>query len=261
MPSQRHAAELAGWVWDRRGDWIAPSISVPEAIATAEARGEYPCVLADQGDNTGGGAPGDATHVLRLFMERRMRHAVVLYIVDPDTARLAAEAGAGATVAAAVGGRSHPKLGPPVKMEHAEVLAVTDGTFTCELATMSCTMTLCWFRYCCSTVVLRALSLVVLALCSHCNCHACLSGWAQLIRRRPNGESVIWPNNVVQIDLSLLLLVGTVCLTWHCIAHCIVVGGAGGESRADGIAPAGWGRGGCDQVGVSVQYPSLLLCL
>ena len=34
-----------------------------------------------QGDNTGGGAPGDATHILRMFVEQRVEGAVVMYLL------------------------------------------------------------------------------------------------------------------------------------------------------------------------------------
>ena len=59
-----------------------------------EASGEYPIVIADQGDNTGGGAPGDSTHILRLFLDRGLEKAAVLYVVDPESAAAAVAAGA-----------------------------------------------------------------------------------------------------------------------------------------------------------------------
>jgi microcystin degradation protein MlrC len=128
--AHRHAVGLASWVWERRADWIAPSVSVPDAIAEGQALGEFPVILADQGDNTGGGAPDDATHVLRYFLGHGFSAALVLYIVDADTAAAAARAIVGARAALAVGGKLHERLGPPVAME-AEVLAVSDGAFTC----------------------------------------------------------------------------------------------------------------------------------
>ena len=85
-------------------------------------------VLADQADNTGGGAPGDGTEVLRLFVERELEQAAVLYVVDPQAAALAHQAGLGATIDVEVGGRSHQKLGPPVPMR-AEVAGLSDGRF------------------------------------------------------------------------------------------------------------------------------------
>jgi microcystin degradation protein MlrC len=48
--------------------WRAAPLSPDAAIAAAEAAGRWPCVLADGGDNTGGGAPGDATAMLRRFL-------------------------------------------------------------------------------------------------------------------------------------------------------------------------------------------------
>jgi len=88
-----------------------------------EVAGRYPIILADQADNPGGGAPGDSTEVLRLFIDRGLRDAAVLYIVDPKTAGLAKRAGVGGRLNVALGGRSHPMLGPPVPMS-VQVLAL-----------------------------------------------------------------------------------------------------------------------------------------
>ena len=126
--AQAEADAMAAWVWDRRADWVAPIVRPSEALQRGEAAGEFPIVLADQADNTGGGAPGDGTEVLRLFIERDLSPAVVLYVVDPLTAAKAHEAGVGATIDADVGGRSHAQLGPPVQMR-ARVEAVADGDF------------------------------------------------------------------------------------------------------------------------------------
>ena len=88
-------------------------------------------ILAEQGDNTGGGAPGDGTDVLRLFQARiaELAPALVLYVVDPATAAEAHSAGLGATITAAVGGKSHAMLGPPVEFPGAVVKGLTDGNF------------------------------------------------------------------------------------------------------------------------------------
>ena len=77
------ADELAGWTWDRREDWVAEPLSPVDALEAGEAAGRYPILLADQADNTGGGAPGDSTELLRLFLERKLDDAAVLYLVDP----------------------------------------------------------------------------------------------------------------------------------------------------------------------------------
>ena len=126
--AQRHADALAGWVWERRADWQRPSLSPESALHDGEAGGRYPIVLADQADNTGGGAPGDSTEILRLFIERKLRDAAVLYMVDPDVAAIAKSAGVGATVSVELGGNSYAALGPPVAME-VEVLSLSEGRF------------------------------------------------------------------------------------------------------------------------------------
>ena len=127
--AQQLADELARWIWDRREDWRRQPLSCSAALQQGEAANAYPIVLAEQGDNTGGGAPGDATEVLRLFVEQDLTPSAVLYMVDPEVAALARRAGVGSALDVAVGGKSHPLLGPPVPMR-AEVLSVSDGRFT-----------------------------------------------------------------------------------------------------------------------------------
>ena len=127
--AQARADELARWVWDRRAQWQRPPLSPQRALELGKAAGRYPIVLADQADNTGGGAPGDSTEILRLFIQRDLEDAAVLYVVDPQVASRAKSAGVGQSVEVQLGGKSHPMLGPPVPMK-AEVLAVSDGNFT-----------------------------------------------------------------------------------------------------------------------------------
>lgn len=123
------AAELGEWIWENRERWYAPPVSVAEALAEGERIGRYPVMLADHADNTGGGAPGDSTEVLRTFLEKGLRDALVLYIVDPETAEQAHAAGPGSRMAVRLGGKSDPLQGPPVEAE-AEVVAVSEGEFT-----------------------------------------------------------------------------------------------------------------------------------
>jgi microcystin degradation protein MlrC len=126
--AERHARELADWLWARRRDWLAPLVSVEEGLAQGEREGTYPIILADHADNTGGSAPGDSTEVLRTFFERGLDRALLMYMVDPETAAAAHAAGLGARVEIDVGGKSHPAQGPPVPMS-AEVVGLSDGQF------------------------------------------------------------------------------------------------------------------------------------
>lgn len=122
------ADSYARWIWDRRDTWQRESLSPSKALEMGEAAGRYPIILADQADNPGGGAPGDSTEVLRLFVEKDLQDAAVLYVVDRQSVADARQAGVGATVHLKAGGKSHPLLGPPVDLT-AEVIALSDGHF------------------------------------------------------------------------------------------------------------------------------------
>jgi len=122
------AGELADWLWQERARWYVRPPTIEEGLAAGEQAGRYPIVLGDYNDNTGGGAPGDSTAVLRTFVERDLPDALVLYLVDIEAARAAHQAGAGARLRLALGGKSHPTQGPPVELE-VQVVALSDGSF------------------------------------------------------------------------------------------------------------------------------------
>lgn len=126
--ARKTADELGDWIWENRNRWYVPPLSVKEAIARGEQIGRYPIMLADHADNTGGGAPGDSTEVLRTFLELRLKDALLLYLVDPDAANQAHAAGVGKKISLKLGGRSDPIQGPPVELE-VEVVALTEGQF------------------------------------------------------------------------------------------------------------------------------------
>lgn len=126
--AQQKADQLAGWIWERRSTWICSTLTPSDGLKRGEAIGKYPIILADQADNSGGGAPSDSTEILRLFIERNLQEAAVLYMVDPETAQQAKRAGVGSKISVEVGGKSHALCGPPVPMR-AKVLALTDGRF------------------------------------------------------------------------------------------------------------------------------------
>jgi microcystin degradation protein MlrC len=123
------ADELASWIWMRRTRWHCSPVTVNAAIDEGLAIGKYPIILADHADNTGGGAPGDSTEILRTFLERSLRDCLILYIVDPESVAQAHAAGVGSQLELLVGGKSDSIQGPPVKMR-ATVRALSTGEFT-----------------------------------------------------------------------------------------------------------------------------------
>lgn len=122
-------SDVADWVWQRRDRWFRKPLTVREGLEAGERQEQVPIMLADMADNTGGGAPGDSTEVLRTFLERGLRKALLLYLVDGEVAQQAHRARVGARINVRLGGKSHPVQGPPVEAE-AEVVAVSDGRFT-----------------------------------------------------------------------------------------------------------------------------------
>jgi len=129
--AQRYADNLAAWIYERRESWQGSMPSTQAALRDAEAAGRYPIVLADRNDNTGGGAPGDSTGLLRTFVEAKLEAACVLYLVDPAAVACCERAGVGAVLTVSLGGKSSPLQGRPVSLD-VEVHALSDGRFSYE---------------------------------------------------------------------------------------------------------------------------------
>ncbi len=127
--AERTASELGDWVYARRERWYRQPLTTRDALAAGEQAGQYPIMLADMADNTGGGAAGDSTEVLRTFIDLKLSDALVLYMVDSELAQKAHAAGVGAHLQTQVGGKSDPIQGPPVEGT-VEVMALSDGKFT-----------------------------------------------------------------------------------------------------------------------------------
>ena len=102
-----------------------PWSDVPEVGSSVIVVADGSFDLAQQ---TGGGAPGDSTEVLRTFLDLQLQEALLLYMVDAAVAQQAHDVGAGRHLAVSLGGKSDPIQDPPVEVE-AEVVALSDGKF------------------------------------------------------------------------------------------------------------------------------------
>ena len=127
--AQRLADELGEWIWARRAEWHFPRFTTAMTLDQLGDHPPRPLVLADRDDNTGGGSPGDSTGVLRTFLERGLRDACVLYIVDQEAVAQCLEAGEGAQIELAVGAKSSPMQGEPVLMKAQVVAVSSEGKF------------------------------------------------------------------------------------------------------------------------------------
>jgi microcystin degradation protein MlrC len=121
------AREFGMRVYRLRGQIGFESVSLPlgEALQRASTFDRGPVVVADQSDNVGCGAPGDATFALRWLLDHGAPSAALAIVYDPEVARLAAKAGQGAQLSVRLGGKLGPSSGEPIDLE-VTVIAVRE---------------------------------------------------------------------------------------------------------------------------------------
>jgi microcystin degradation protein MlrC len=126
--ADRIADELTALAWEHRREFVHTALPVPEAVARALAIDGRPVVLADIADNTGGGAAGDGTEILRELVRVGARSATVACLWDPQAVAACAAAGVGATVTVTVGGKLDDRHGAPLEVT-GRVRTLSDGRF------------------------------------------------------------------------------------------------------------------------------------
>jgi microcystin degradation protein MlrC len=100
------ASELEEAILEAEPSFSGRLLSVEEAVERAAAwEGAAPLILADIQDNPGGGAASDNIELLEALAARGVPDAAVAMVCDPDAARTAHEAGVGARVKLALGGK------------------------------------------------------------------------------------------------------------------------------------------------------------
>ncbi|MFP4501920.1 MAG: M81 family metallopeptidase [Candidatus Hydrogenedentota bacterium] len=120
------AEELASFVWARRDKLNAALPDVKEAVRRAAETPGVVCLM-DSGDNIGAGSPGDSTLLFEEVRRQGLRGACVV-LCDPEAALQCAEAGEGAPVTLAVGGKTDAYHGAPATVQ-GTVVHVSDGRF------------------------------------------------------------------------------------------------------------------------------------
>jgi microcystin degradation protein MlrC len=124
------AKELGERLFAMRGQTAPPFLGVGEGIDRALAIDGGPVVIADPSDNPGGGAPSDATAILRALIERRIEDAAIGPIWDPIAAQFCIAAGEGARLALRFAGKTGPASGQPIDAEVLILHAVRGATQT-----------------------------------------------------------------------------------------------------------------------------------
>lgn len=111
---ERLAHDLGMELFALRGTTGHTYLSIDDAIDAALAEPRGPVVLTDVWDNPGGGTAGDATFVLRRFIERGVRDVAFGTIWDPLAVKLCMAAGVGAEMPLRIGAKLAPRHGDPV---------------------------------------------------------------------------------------------------------------------------------------------------
>lgn len=136
------ALDYAQEFWARREEFKDDPLTIDEALGeVARARGGLPIALADLGDRTLAGAPGDSTLILQAAMKGAVALRGALTVHDRETVAQAMAAGVGATLAMKLGGKLTPQYEPfevagVVKLVNQEDVRLAGPNFGGESAGM-----------------------------------------------------------------------------------------------------------------------------
>lgn len=128
--SKQMAKELAGTLWARREELqkVRPIYPIDEGVKMAVTCVERPVLLVDLGDDPGSACPADSPAVLESLV-RHSAQDCALTIRDADVVRAGIEAGVGATLNMAVGGKIDQRFYQPLEVTGV-VKSIDDGKYT-----------------------------------------------------------------------------------------------------------------------------------
>ena len=124
--AERETARLAGGLWADRHRFVHKLMSIGDAVGAVTARDGARWILADSGDNPGGGGRGTSTDLLRALIDARAEGVLYGLFIDADLAAEAASAGIGARIAARFLRVGSDGFGEPFTAK-GEVIALSDG--------------------------------------------------------------------------------------------------------------------------------------
>ena len=132
-PAEAVRDRLLAMLWEQREDHLYRHRPLADAVARAKELEEGPILLLDHADNVGSGGTQDVMGVLEEVIRQDLEDVAVGAIRDPAAVRTMAEAGIGATVTLALGGRTDmPSIGlqgRPLTVT-GKVKVLTDGEWT-----------------------------------------------------------------------------------------------------------------------------------
>lgn len=139
------ARQLGREFWELRSETYDPPLSIEAALDEAAGPAQGPYVLADVGDNAGGGAMSESTFILRAMVERGIGNAAIGCFWDPGAVALCQSAGVGTEFKLRVGGKCGPQSGDPVDLR-VTVCAIMENHCQRGLSDRSMLGTGAWVR-------------------------------------------------------------------------------------------------------------------
>jgi microcystin degradation protein MlrC len=121
-------------VWNARHQFVSQLWALQDAVAFAARVGrstpadEAPCILADVGDNPGGGGGGNTLDLLKALIDAQVEHALLAVLTDARLAQAAHAVGVGHAFEACFNQGSSDVFAKPFMCE-ANVLALSNGRF------------------------------------------------------------------------------------------------------------------------------------
>lgn len=110
------AEKLGREFWAMRNESSTPPLTLNAALAHVQASKKGLLVLADVGDNAGGGAMSDSTFILKGLLKAGIGNAALGCYWDLGAVALCRSAGVGAEIDLRIGGKCGPLSGDPVDL-------------------------------------------------------------------------------------------------------------------------------------------------
>lgn len=110
------AQELARALYRARHE-LLPHLESAAQVLDPSPAGPFPVILADAGDNPGGGAPCDHTSLLSELLLRPTLRCAFGMLWDPAAVDACHQAGVGAVIELAIGGKVSPASGTPLQLK------------------------------------------------------------------------------------------------------------------------------------------------
>jgi microcystin degradation protein MlrC len=130
--AQRAAEAFGRKFYAVRAEATLPFVPFDEAIRAAQQSGDKPLLLADTSDQTGGGAPGDTTYMIKALIDAGITNAVYGPLWDPLAVGICFQMGIGAKLKLRIGGKFEPQSGPPLDVD-AEILFLKRAAYQDQL--------------------------------------------------------------------------------------------------------------------------------